>query len=146
VRGRGWGVWAWLGEEEWDVHCQECSSGSLPVQAPFPGACTPGCRQPSLPHTPPSHFPPPQVIRGLIAAQPPRAKTQAAIDAESAAIAALEAERRRHEAALEQKRRAFALLLQCIDDLQRSGGGDDDGGGGGGTGGGGGPVAMQVDG
>ncbi|KIY99009.1 THO complex subunit 7 [Monoraphidium neglectum] len=84
-----------------------------------------------------------EVIRGLIAEQPPRATTQAAIDEERARIDALHAEQRRHAAALEQKRRAFALLLQCIEDLQRAG--DDDGGGGDAAGGGG-AAAMQVDG
>ncbi|GBF97108.1 THO complex subunit 7A-like [Raphidocelis subcapitata] len=82
-----------------------------------------------------------EVVRALIAAQPQRATTQAAIDAEQARIESLRAEQRRHEATLEQKRRAFALLLQCIEDLQRAG--DDDGGG---DGGGGGPSAMQIDG
>ncbi|KAI8462345.1 MAG: hypothetical protein J3K34DRAFT_476272, partial [Monoraphidium minutum] len=90
-----------------------------------------------------------EVIRGLIADQPPRAATQAAIDAERAAAAALRAEQGRHEAALEAKRRSFALLLQCVDDLTRAAG-DDDGGGGGGSdvggGGGGGAAPMQVDG
>lgn len=86
---------------------------------------------------------PPQVIRGLIAEQPPRATTQAAIDAEQHRIEALQAEQARHRATLEQKRRAFALLLQCLDELQRAG--DDDGGPEGAAGGGG-PAAMQVDG
>jgi hypothetical protein len=124
------------GESAWrsmGARCARCSAHALPSahhNQAHPRALAPD--------------PPPgtdQVIRGLIAQQPPRAETQAAIDAESAAIAALEAEQRRHEAALEQKRRAFALLLQCIDDLQRAGGGDDDAGGGGG-----GPAAMQIDG
>jgi chromosome segregation ATPase len=83
-----------------------------------------------------------EVIRSLIAEQPRRATTQAAIDAEEARVEALRAEQRRHEAALDRKRRAFALLMQCIEDLQRAG--DDDGGGDGG--GGGGPSAMQIDG
>ena len=91
-----------------------------------------------------------EVVRALIAQQPPRAATQAAIDAERARAEALRGEQRRHAAALEARRRAFALLLRCVEELQRAGAGgaDDDGGDAAAAvgGGGGGPAAMQVDG
>ncbi|KAI7753557.1 hypothetical protein M8C21_011821, partial [Ambrosia artemisiifolia] len=61
-----------------------------------------------------------EMIRKLIAAQPPRSETQKVIDELEREIAALEAENTASSRTLELRKKQFALLLHVVDELQNT--------------------------